>query len=175
MNKFKRIFLTAIVAVAVLGAGWKADAQSVGPSYPLNGVTLLQSSTNQYVPGLITSTNATGTNMNQVYIGTSEFENLGLGLYSTATTNSTASGIITVRLAKSPDGVKAEYLPSLVFTFNQSISTNNFIFTNLSCVGVAGYFVTSVENTNALSTNQVWLIANRQSPKFGGYPASIRN
>jgi len=174
MNIFGTV-LSAACAVAVLIVDdTPASAQSIGSFYAVNGVTVLPNSTNQYVVGNVSSTNNTGFGLNQIYIGTSELENAGFELFSTSL-NTNLTGTITVRLAKSANGVRAEAVPSIVLSITQSYTNVNDIFTNLPTIGVAGFFVTSIENTNASTTNLVSLIANRQAPKFGGYPASLKN
>lgn len=202
MNPFSKILAVGSVAVALL-VGNKAQAQfptqsgtngwpignlnvyppvfgtlGPGPYTVLQAIQVPPATTNQYVPGLFSSTNSFGTNMNQLFIGASYWNDMGFSIITIIPTNSAAPystnlpGWMTMTLARSPDGIHVENVPGSGFTLSLLSSNNYCLLTNLvsgpvtnlvipqgaaySCVftdlvlnGAAGVFVTSLANTNA--------------------------
>lgn len=182
--------------------GWPITGQNVyppvigtlgaGPYTILNAVVLPPFTTNQYVPGQFSSTNASGANMNQVFIGASYWQNAGFQLISTVVTNTTVAtvnGTVVATFNKTANGVHVNGSPSAPaadYTLTltpSSVAVNqcsNYVYTVYSAVfsnydlsGCAGLYLTSLGTTNPVSggaTNYVTLIANPKIIKSGSVP-----
>ncbi len=181
----KTIFQTIVlcgVALCASLATESVEAQSLGQQVVLANVTLPPATTNTYTPF----------STNQIFIGTSDLDNLGVGIGTAVATNSASTnlpGTITVRLAKSVDGTAiVENTPSIVLTLANTTAsyynaTNGItwysgMFTNLDVHGCAGLFITSLENTNLgvnSATNTVLFKILAKAAKTEAIPATTKN
>ena len=181
----KTIFQTIVlcgVALCVSLATEPVEAQSLGQQVVLANVTLAPSTTNSYTPGT----------PNQIFIGTSDIDYLGVGLGTAVATNSASTnlpGTITVRLAKTVDGASIiENTPSIVLTLanttasyyntTNGITLYSGMFTNLDVHGCAGLFLTSLENTNLgvnSATNTVLFKILAKAAKNEAIPSTTKN
>jgi hypothetical protein len=147
----KKIFLTGITTLALSVAfnlhaqntnGWPIVSPytasptttfngALGLFSPLNSVALSPVSTNAYAVG--------GTN--QVFIGTADSDFIGLQFISVIQTNTSApfttnlTGNITLRLAKTVDGVTPETTPSIILVLNSSSNTYSGAIPATGCTG----------------------------------------
>ena len=157
----KNIFIFAfVIGAATLLSVAASNAQSVGVQTVFSDLPIAPNATNSYAPFAYCPYG----NLN---VGSSEFETLGFALSSTGGTN----GTITVRLAKSPDGSRAEAVPSVVLTCTPNGTNDNTAFYTVAVTGVRTLFVASIEATGG-QTNRVTLIVNRQAPKRGVFAAT---
>lgn len=166
-----------LAACAIAFDEISADAQSLGQQVILNSDQLTPATTQTFTPG--------GTN--QIFIGTSDEDYLGLSLQSVVITNGTQTnlpGTITLGLASTVDGI-APNGTTVYFTLN---STNYYSPTNVglpSCTnfvldshGMAGWFVMSLAETNAgvnSATNLVSLKLLNKAAKTEAIPSTTKN
>ena len=156
----KKLFVSVIIGAAALLSVITSNAQSVGVQTVFSNLPIAPNATNSYEPFAYCP-------YGNLDVGSSEFETLGFALSSTGGTN----GTITVRLAKSSNGVRAEAVPSVVLTVTPNGTNDNTAFYSVAVTGVRTLFVTSIEDTGG-QTNSVTLTVNRQAPKRGAFAAT---
>ncbi|MEI8289569.1 MAG: hypothetical protein WCH99_08840 [Verrucomicrobiota bacterium] len=159
MKKTLRSIFTVTAAAVLCLAAINVEAQAAGNTFALNGATLNPLTTNSY----------TAAATNQIFVNAFEYDYLPLGIWSVTSTPTNTTGVITIRAAKSVDGVTQEATPSQVWTLSVNSTNNNQIITNLYVRDCKGFFITSLENTNANAgaTNLITIKPLYKYPKFG--------
>ena len=206
----KNLFTSAIIGAATLFTTVTSIAQtnelpviqstgqpqvyagSLGQQTVLSSVPVAPFSTNLFVVGYNGSTNpiSAAQNNNQVFIGTSDIDYLGIELSSVVPTNSAStnlSGNVTLFYRASRSGVLADTTtaPTAVVlnsTGNTYSGTNAVTPASVGAVidarGLAGIFITQIGETNAgvnSATNYVTVRVLAKAAKVEAIPSSFNN
>lgn len=164
MKIFKRIFVSATIAVSLLSFAADSNAQSAGLNPLIQGSTyrLLANSTNVVAQGL-SSTNTyglPGTSSNLI-VNVSEYDKVGF------TWSYTAGSNVTARIFKSYDNAQTfELVPS--YTYSSPAASSSAFQTNalLDVTGCTHVGLT-FGNASTIDATNLWAAFNLKSPRYG--------